>query len=68
MSLVEDSHGGGNECGSPNCGHKGTINGEGGHSGNIGKDSTLGEAVEFLNGSPVFQDAVKFLKEVEEQW
>ena len=56
MSLVDDSHAGGNECASPNCGHSGTIHGGGGHGGNIGKDS------------PTFEDAINFLKQVEEQW
>ena len=60
MSLVDDSHAGGNACQSPLCGHTGDIHGKGGHSGNIGKDAqlrdtTLGEALEFL-------------KKVEEQW
>ena len=60
MSMVEDSQAGGNECASPNCGHTGNIHGGGGHSGDIGKDAplrdtTLGEALEFL-------------KKVEEQW
>ena len=60
MSLVEDSHAGGNECYGNRCGHGGDIHGSGGHSGDIGKDAPLRDIT--------FQDAINFLRKVQDQW